>query len=150
MIGATVHWVRDSTKMVRFGSLPLAFTTAIVLASMPARAKDTFECEIKQWLDLTEAGLVPHNSSFAISRRFWLDKKNPMIAGAALAGEHPEWSVVKSGGPAQSFLMVGRALGFDGWGLSFILYEASAGGEPSPFVFTDLYGPFQGFTGLCR
>jgi hypothetical protein len=84
------------------------------------------------------------------SKRFWLDKSKPMISGAILAGEYPKWSVLRSGRGGISFLMVGHASGFAESGLSFILYEAPSDGEPSPFVFIDLYGRFQGFSGLCR
>jgi Guanylyl transferase CofC like len=55
-------------------SASFAFTTAFVLANAPVRANDTFECEIKERLDLTEAGLIRPNSSKATS--LWLDKAN--------------------------------------------------------------------------
>jgi hypothetical protein len=136
--------------MVRFGLLSLALTTVFVLASVPAIAKDTFECEIKEQLLLTEGGIVRPDTRFVVSGRFWLDKKKPLIAGDLLPDEYPEWSVVRPGGPGDSFLMLGSPLGFARSGLSFFLQEALSGGEPSAFVYIDLYGPFQGYSGLCR
>jgi hypothetical protein len=133
--------------MVRFGLLSLALTAAFVLASVPVGAKDTFECEIKEQLDLTGAGPVRPNERCAVSGRFWLDKTKPLIAGAILPGEYPEWSVVKPGGPAYSFLMLGRPLGFNLAGLSFILYRGLVKWRTVPLR---VYGPLQPVSGLQR